>query len=308
MGELEEGRRLLSEFTAKTQHEMRVVPVFWVVGTVKYIVGFSEAVKLLQFVGDVVKKFAGIIFHGEPAIEIEPNVTSPVDAVPLSGGDAEPYVRPFVPIVTPLNEVKPIAEPTPEIDWGDVSVIVLVSKDAGTAKSSLVKLARGSLTRKLHEVSEGKAEVTIVSEQFDSAIYSKIVDISQADPSPVCALVLVGKQPLGIKALIAGKLERSFEHKHSDALTKANIELIFQRTESELYNDIRDALIADPPKPFDWSQVISALGGMAGGFALGWLKNRFANRAIKAVVSHVPQNTIVGQSIAKQLDRTLSHE
>lgn len=295
-GELEQGKSLKADFEGKTGQRLAQVPVFWIPATVEYIIGFSEATQLVRWVGSTLKKLIGIIFHGEPAVVVsgpqQPIDPSTVTPIAPSVPDV-PEPSPFTPEVKPEPEVVTPTEEPEEVDWGDVSVVILVSDTYNKAR--LLPLIRGPLTRKIEDLTDGRAAVLILSQSTEPDIYEKLIKLTDVSPEPIYALVLVGKKSLGLKGLIASRIESAFVSKHDSELSKAKIEIIFERTNQKAYNAVRDTIEADPPKVLMGLREIllaTASGLFAGLIPSMWAmaRGRVKQRAVsvaKATVSRV---------------------
>lgn len=270
-GEVEQGKRLYSDFVRKTGVQVSSVPLFWIPGTVEYILGYSEAIKLLSWARDTLKKLIGIIFRGEPAVVItqpqpvDPSTITPIPKVPDSATE-EPS-----PFTLQPKEKEPEKEPEPtaeaeseEIDWSAVNLVVLVSKDS--SKIGLVNLIKGPLTRKIREMIDSKVTVTVITETAEPTAYNAVVSETNVTPEPVYVLVLVDKQNIGLKGLIASRVEKSLLSKHDRELTDARIEIIFKRTDSKTYDAVTTAIEQkEPEKVYEWKTwILALLSSLAG--------------------------------------------
>lgn len=285
--ELVTGRKLYQAFCKETgKTSVEFVPIFWIPGTIKYVVGFTEAVKLLKFLGDVVRKFAAILMGREPAIEIEPPKTftdngndgfnDDTGAVPLvkpTPISPPPTVQPdSVPIATTEPSTPP--KESVDVDWGDITFVVLIAENSVSSKvgTNIRAIARGALSRQIEEAANGKAAVYVISETDNPEAYNKIVSTASVNPDPIYIIALVEKQPLGLKSLIAGSIESKIV-KQVKQYNNIPVELLFERIHKSTYNDVKNFLMlkTEHNHVFDTKlramDVVWALTGLLSGVA-----------------------------------------
>lgn len=151
-------------------------------------------------------------------------------------GDASP---------PPVHPTGGDLSPTPieTVDPGDLSVIVLARKqDTGIVKGIATKAALdkavGPLTRHLNEALEGKAFVSVIPERTKPEQYTAVATAANVEINKAVVLVLVQSRSLGLKSLIAKKVERIIEGKIPDTVP---VEIIFERLHGEDYAAIMSA-------------------------------------------------------------------
>jgi hypothetical protein len=296
-------RQYIAQFkheTGKNLHEMRLVPILWIPLTAKYIIGATEVVEIVRWVGSVVRRFVNIIFGGRPAIGNDPDPMAAVNVKPKTYpstsepalGDPSP-TSPFVPSTEPDE---PPAEPKPdEIDWSDVNIIMLIDASDHKLASKLLPLARGMIHRKIKELTDGKAELVIIDSESNPTGYAAVVKAANAVPDPICVLAMIKRQPLGLKALIAGRIEEKIKNEHLSHL-KGTVEVIFERNDPKEYAGIIAATEAQPnPRNGDFS-IYAIVAAVLGGLGLGslkdlawkWLVGRSKAAAVAAITPAAP--------------------
>lgn len=146
---------------------------------------------------------------------------------------------------------QPDLPPTPDnLDPGKLTIIVLAKmQDVGVAKGKAITLGiskiAGPLERKINEEMEGKARVEIVPERTRPERFKAITEAAKVTADPAVVLVLVRSQSLGLKTLIAKRVERSIEGKVPDTVP---VEIIFQRLHPDAFSAIEAA--SRIPEPF----------------------------------------------------------
>ena len=134
--------------------------------------------------------------------------------------------------------------PTPDgLDPGKLTIIVLAKKqDVGVIKGKAITVGldkiAGPLERKINEEMEGKARVEIIPERTRPERFKAITEAAKVSADPAVVLVLVRSQSLGLKALIAKRVERSIEGKVPDTVP---VEIIFQRVHPDSFDAIMNA-------------------------------------------------------------------
>ena len=247
--------KLAQEFRSKTGTNVPGLPTVWARGTNKYQTGYSSGrrLSLLGFIVQGFKSIGVLLFGNGPSGEIvpeqpplPPSPPSPNVPAPPSEDDAE--------IGDPLSAPSPPSEdappaPTEEvIDWENVSIIVAAKKnDLGYVRNKIATIAlkaiKGPLQRANAEVFEGKANLFFVDERTQPNRYASFTQAAGIDPSPFYIIVLVKKQSLGLKSLIAGKVERSVKDKIPEGTP---VEIVFERIHKGSYVAITESLtVAD---------------------------------------------------------------
>lgn len=150
--------------------------------------------------------------------------------------------------------------PTPEgLDPSKLTIIALAKKqDVGVAKGKAIELGldkiAGPLQRKINEEMEGKARVVIVPERTRPEMFKAITEAAKLTADPGVILVLVRSQSLGLKALIAKRVERSIEGKVPDGVP---IEIIFERIHLDSFRAIETASLIPEPYRRNSTPVIT---------------------------------------------------
>ena len=247
--------KLAQEFRSKTGTNVPGLPTVWARGTNKYQTGYSSG-RRLSLLGFIVQGFRSIgvlLFGNGPGGEIvpeeaplPPSPPSPNVPAPPSEDDAEigdPLSAP-----SPPDEDAPPAPTEEVIDWENVSIIVAAKKnDLGYVRNKIATIAlkaiKGPLQRANAEVFEGKANLFFVDERTQPNRYASFTQAAGIDPSPFYIIVLVKKQSLGLKSLIAGKVERSVKDKIPEGTP---VEIVFERIHKGSYVAITESLtVAD---------------------------------------------------------------
>ena len=140
--------------------------------------------------------------------------------------------------------------PSGQIDWSHVSIILLaaeqdVGRVRGAVRSKLLGLATGPIERQVAEKTDGKAALSIVAQRTRPARFSAITQAAGIEVETFYVVVLVAKQPLGLKALIAGRVERIA----ADKLKGAPVDLIFERAHRKAYAAVVQALATEESVP-----------------------------------------------------------
>ena len=118
---------------------------------------------------------------------------------------------------------------------------------SGTLRVSGLKLAVGALERKLHDLGGGKVSVQIVGQRVTPNRFEAVSIAARVVPSPFHVIILVDKQPLGLKGLIAGMVERKIRNELGE---KVPVEIIFARAHSKDYQAIKRALLTEEAEKY----------------------------------------------------------
>jgi thiol-disulfide isomerase/thioredoxin len=206
---------LVKEFKSKTGTDVPGLPTVWARGTDKYQTGYSSGRRLSLF---------GFLMRPD---EYGDNIDLPPPPPP---GDEPP---------APTEEV---------INWENVSIIIAAKQTnlsyvRGKVASIALKAIKGPLARANAEVFEGKANLFFVDQRTQPNRYASFSQAAGVDPDPFYIIVLVQKQSLGLKSLIAGKVERSIKDKIPEGTP---VEIIFERIHKASYIAITESLkVAD---------------------------------------------------------------
>lgn len=277
---------LVSEFKAKTGKDVPGLPTVWIRGTDKYETGYSSG-RRLSLLGWIIRGLKGVgtlLFGNSPDGEIidepptpdgwnktpRPDVTppspegnsSPVPPPPSEGGDSSVIPTPDAP-GPPLEKDEPPTPIVEEIDWENVSVIIAAKKQLeGYAREAAARIAlkavKGPIARANAEFFDGKANIEIVDERTQPIRYESFVNAAGVDPSPFYIMVLVKKQSLGLKSLVAGRVEKSILKKVPEGTP---LEIVFERIHKKSYLDITASLevrdkVTPPPSEAETTREI----------------------------------------------------
>ena len=243
---------LAREFKSKTGTDVPGLPTVWARGTDQYQTGYSSG-RRLSLLGFIIQGFKSVgifLFGNAPGGEIvpeqPPSSPSPGIPAPPSEDDSKINSPPLAP--PPPSEDPPPAPKEEVIDWENVSIIVAAKKnDLGYVRNRVASIAlkaiKGPLQRANAEVFEGKANLFFVDERTQPNRYASFTQAAGIDPSPFYIIVLVKKQSLGLKSLIAGKVERSVKDKIPEGTP---VEIVFERIHKGSYVAIAESLtVAD---------------------------------------------------------------
>ena len=258
---------LVSEFKAKTGKDVTSLPTVWIRGTDKYETGYSSG-RRLSLLGWILKGIKGVgslIFGNGPNGEIIDEPPTPdewsktpiPDVTPSPEGNSSPVPPPpsingDSPPPTPKEEDKPPTPTVEEIDWENVSIIIAAKKQLqGYTREAAARIAlkavKGPIARANAEFFDGKANIEIVDERTQPVRYESFVNTAGVDPNPFYIMVLVKKQSLGLKSLVAGRVEKSILKKVPKGTP---LEIIFERIHKKSYLDITASLeVRDEPTP-----------------------------------------------------------
>ena len=241
---------LVKEFKSKTGTDVPGLPTVWARGTDKYQTGYSSGRRLSLF-GFLMSGFRAIgvvLFGNGPGGEILPENAPPPPGMPQVPSVPDEYGDNIdLPPPPPPGDEPPA--PTEEvINWENVSIIIAAKQTnlsyvRGKVASIALKAIKGPLARANAEVFEGKANLFFVDQRTQPNRYASFSQAAGVDPDPFYIIVLVQKQSLGLKSLIAGKVERSIKDKIPEGTP---VEIIFERIHKGSYVAITESLtVAD---------------------------------------------------------------
>jgi len=231
---------LVAECELTTGKRMQSFPVAWVRGTTKTRTGYKTTSRdgLLQWFGNVGQS-VGQIFVGRPDPPADPR------------WKAAPKGQ--QPDVVPPADAPPVPIETPP-DWSTVSIIVLAAKQdvgmvRGMARSVALKKSRGLVERRINEHLDGKAQLQLIDERTQPNRYAAICEAARIEADPVAVIVLVRQLPIGLKGLIAGKVEKILAGMIPEGLP---VDVIFERGhQADFANVVRGLLMPDGLLPYD---------------------------------------------------------
>lgn len=223
-----------------TGKELDYYPTFWVEGTAEsreenYQPGLLQ--RIIGWFGNTVR---GIVatFIGQPA---EP-------------GQAEVYIPPRpVPDESPNFDLPPT--PTESLDPANITVVILAAmQDVGLVKGTALKLAidkaEGPLTRAINEKIGARATLVLVPQRTQPERFAAVTNAARITANPAAVLVLVKAQSLGLKTLIAGKVESMLVGRIPDSIP---VELIFERIHGKDFQTITRAVLTRETQNFQRS-------------------------------------------------------
>ena len=282
-----------SSYEAFTRQRLDKFPTFWAEGTnhtksAKYQPGFLGS--LLNWFKNILDAIFGGLF----------GTTESPPAVP------QQYERDAPPV--------PIETKTPEeevLDPSNVTVVILVKKqDLGLAKGTAAKIAldkaAGPLQRKLDEALGGRARLVLVPERTLPDRFNAIAEAARTNADPAAVIVLVRSQSLGLKTLIAGKVERSIQDKIPESVP---VDIVFERVRPDDFHALLEATYAGetpdpevvtvPGEPVEPPVSNGILMGLLSSVAAGWgskeivafLRKRAEKKALDLVRSKLHKDS-----------------
>lgn len=273
-------KNLVDEFRSKTGNDIPGLPTVWVRGTDQYQTGYTSGrrISLFGFIGSVFKGIGVLLFGNGPGGEIIDEPPTPIpdpNFTPLppdEGSDVPPAPG-------AEEEIAPV--PSEEIDWENVSIIISVKKvlsgySRDVAARIALKAIRGPLNRANEELLDGKANLIFVPERTEPNRYAAFTEAAGVDPDPLYVIVLIKKQSLGLKGLIAGKIEKTIKDKIPE---DTPVEIVFERVHKKSYLKITEAMkVTDQGVNKDFSLKEEILEGVKE--QLGSLKGNVASIVI----------------------------
>jgi hypothetical protein len=234
-----------SSYEAFTRQKLDKFPTFWAEGTnqtksAKYQPGFLGS--LLSWFRGILQALLGGLF-GSPATPSTPPQQYTRGSLP----------PPPVEVITPKTPEEEILDPS------NVTVVILVKKqDLGLAKGVVAKTAllkaAGPLQRKLDEVLGGRVRLVLVPERTRPDRFLAVAEAAKTEADPAAVFVLVRSQSLGLKSLIAGKVEKTILGKIPE---KVPVDVVFERIRPDDFHAILEATYAgEVPDP----QVVTVPG------------------------------------------------
>ena len=134
-----------------------------------------------------------------------------------------------------------------------MEIVILGAKQGvggirGTIRSLGLKLAVGPLERKLHDLTNGKIGMHVVGQRTMPNRFEAVSRAARVMPSPFHVIVLVDKQPLGLKGFIAGIIEKKIR---GELGGNVPVETIFARAHSKDYQSIKQALLTGEAEKYE---------------------------------------------------------
>jgi len=263
---------MVEEFYAKNGKRPSAFPTIWIRNSNKYKTGYERGTKL-SVLGWIINGFKSIglfLFGSGPSGEILDD--APYTTPPEQGPELE---------LSPDLEGEPISSEPPvepetfveTIDWDNVSIIIAAKKQdigytRGKALEVVLRAIRGPIKRANAEYFEGKADIILVDERTQPAKYSSFLTAAGVDVDRFYVMVLVKKQSLGLKGLIASTVEASILKKLPEGVP---IEIVFERIHEDSYFAVTQSLkVSDTPvEPIDENSnikedIIASLKGELG--------------------------------------------
>jgi hypothetical protein len=231
---------LKQAYERSTGKELDQYPTFWIEGTADSRVVDYEPGLLQRLVGWFGNTVRGIIATviGKPA---------PLRPRPDPIGSVKP-VESFA-----LADLPPM--PTEELDPANITIVILAAmQDVGAVKGIGIKIAiskaEGPLMRAINEKIGSKATLILIPQRTKPDRFAAVTSAARITAIPAAVLVLVKSQSLGLKTLIAGKVERMLVGKIPDSVP---VELIFERIHGEDFETITRAVLTRELQQFERS-------------------------------------------------------
>lgn len=209
------------EYKKFTGSSIQKYPTFWVESTAKsraesYRPGFLGTI--LGWFRSIIGSIIHLIF-GSPAPQPPPAYTG--------------------------RDLPPIPLESPEaLDSSNLTVIILAAKqDTGFAKGiatkALLNKAIGPLKRRINDSLGSRARVEIVAERLSPEKFLLIKSAAGVDANPGVIIVLVKAQSLGLKGLIASRIESAVSEKIPGGVP---VDIVFERAHRDDYDSIYAAV------------------------------------------------------------------
>ncbi|MCH7989946.1 MAG: trypsin-like peptidase domain-containing protein [Planctomycetes bacterium] len=229
-----EWRTTISEVQRTVQQPIpNAVPFFWVQGSSQIVQQQQyHAPGLLQILADIIKGLGTFLFNPK------------AESTASNNRRHESLKQTEPPIINQTDPQPQQEQPVSDVDWSQVTVIVLAAEqDVGVLRGMLRKqalsLSAGPLRRKLAEVTNGKASIEIVAERRAPDRFKAVVHAAGISPQPATLIVLVAQRDIGFaKGLVAKKLEAVLLEK----LKEIPVEMIFERAHPADYAAVLNAL------------------------------------------------------------------
>lgn len=248
---------LLTEYysaTKQSRDSAISVPTFWVRGSTHANVGYPAAKPpaerkhgFLQWLCKSADSAVSIVVGHRESSDVG---TPPKVSVEVA--DASP---PPISATDRSAPPTPIAEVTPDLppDLSEVTIAILVPRMLGDgvkgmAATAGLKAYEGLLRRRIDEHIHGKAKLELIDERTHPKRFAAVSAAAQVVPEGPYVLVLVGKLPLGLKGLVAGKVERIIEGKLPPGVP---VDLVFERLSATTFDDIHRAIATREAGPFE---------------------------------------------------------
>lgn len=226
---------LKEEFSRTTGVKNPGTPTIWVRGTRQTQSGYTKGTRL-SVLGWIFRGFKNIgimLFGHGPDGVIDDSKVEPLPVLPLA---PEVGRREGAPV--------PILVPEESVDWENVTVVILVSKQEigyakGAAAGVVLNAIRGPLARANNEYLDGKAELVLIPERTEPERFAAFTAAAQMDPALFYVVVLVKRQDLGLKGLIASRVEKVIKDKLPEGTP---VEVVFERIHAQSYANMTTAL------------------------------------------------------------------
>lgn len=242
-------------------------------------VGYTDAPTLAA----QLRPFQFPIVSPSPIPYPDPAFPGPLPAAPTDPPPNKPEAE--KPTETPPTE-KP-AEPEAAPDLTAVRLVGLVQKQGavdwgpkawlkGVVLTKLERRLESQVPAKVRDVMGDKLRVALVFQRLNPTRFDELQTAAAIEPAKVSVVALVGEKFEGV----TGKLIAFIESKLAalDDLRSETIDLtlIFERSESERYHAVIDALAEEEPVLSDEAITIggggTAVGGITG--AIAWFRRR----------------------------------
>ncbi len=218
----------------------------------------------------------------------------PGDVQPIPRVEASPTPAPEVsapqppPAPTPEAKTDPQAASDAPPDPALMRVLVLVKKRGslgswsllkGVALSKAERIAERKLPEMIKQYLGEKVRAEVVFQRTNPTRYDELAIAAGASESALIAVVLVGARFEGLPAKAAAFIEGKLQELAKAHGETVDVELVFERVNSDRYHSVIDALGEDEP-PIGETEVTLAAAGTAAGSASGGLWAWFRRRRL----------------------------
>lgn len=226
-----------TSFERHTGRKLDRYPMFWVENTAEFKAVDYKPGLLQRIAGWFAATVKGIVatFIGEQVAPEESGVYVPPRPVPEESASFD-------------------LPPTPAetLDPANITIVILAAmQDAGALKGVGIKLAiskaEGPLSRAINEKIGSKATLILIPQRTKPDKFAAVTSAARITANPAAVLVLIKKQSLGLKSLIAGKVESMLTGKVPDSVP---VELIFERIHGQDFETISRAVLVRDVEQF----------------------------------------------------------
>ena len=252
----------------RTKSTFAQTPTFWPAGSDQVRSGYDRQSRnhFLEWLEGIFRALVGV----PQAIVGLPPRPSPA---PETGSAAPPDLG-----ASDESPPAPIPEPAAEaeVDWSGVTFVGLASSET----PKFLRFLKGPAKRAIVELSGGKGALNVVAERTHPARFAATVEASGANPDPLYLLVLVEKQELGLKGLVAKLIEEKVRPLLAER-EKLPVDVIFRRAHPDDYAAIEAALKTQEIEHFERSEE----GGPASSESTGIVDAQNIRQIVQSAVA-----------------------